>query len=121
MNELAHLVGSDLSLSSSGDAALSTGLTRSQERILRRLMTNPGEYLFHPEYGAGLPRFIGQPLTVAKVRGVIRSQLLLEDSVAHTPEPQITVVAIQEGLAVSIRYTDANSNAPAALSFNVTP
>ena len=121
MNELAHLVGGDLALSSVGDVALSNGLTRSQERILRRLMTNPGEYLFHPEYGAGLPQFIGQPLTVAKVRGVIRTQLLLEESVAHNPEPRIDVVAIPEGISVSIRYTDANTDAPAALAFNVTP
>lgn len=121
MNELAHLVGSDLNLSNVGDIALSTGLPRSQERILRRLMTNPGEYLFHPDYGAGLPRFIGQPLTAAAVRGVIRTQLLLEESVAHKPEPRIDVVAIPEGISVTIRYTDANTDAPAALSFNVTP
>jgi phage baseplate assembly protein W len=121
VNELAHMVGGDLSLTSTGDLTLSSGLTRSQERILRRLMTNPGEYIFQPNYGAGLPQFIGQPLTVAKVRGVIRSQLLLEESVSHTPEPQIDVVAIPDGIAVSIRYTDANTGAPTALSFNVTP
>jgi phage baseplate assembly protein W len=120
MNELSQLVGSDLTLSNSGDIALSSGLQRSQERILRRLMTNPGDYIFHPTYGAGLPQFIGQPVTVAKIRAVIRTQMLLEDSVSRNPEPTIEVVAIPDGIAVSIAYIDAGSNAPAALSFNVT-
>jgi len=120
MFELSHLVGADLTLSNLGDVELSTSLERSQQRILRRLMTNPGDYVFHPEYGAGLPQFIGRPLKIAEVRAVIRSQMLLEESVSSTPEPQIAVVAIPEGLSVSIRYTDANTGALAALSFNVT-
>lgn len=120
MSELSQLVGADLTLSPSGDLAVSDGLTRSQERILRRLMTNPGDYIFHPEYGAGLPQFIGRPLSVAEARAVVRTQMLLEDSVARVPEPQVAVVAIPNGLNVSTTYTDARSNAPAALSFNVT-
>ena len=120
MNEISHLVGSDLTLSTTGDLAAASGLPRSQQRILRRLMTNPGDYIFHQDYGAGLPRFVGLPLNISEIRALIRSQMLLEESVRRLPEPQVSVVAIPDGIAVAISYVDAESSAPAALSFNVT-
>lgn len=53
MYDLFHYVGTDLSVSPSGDLLSVTGTERRKQKILRRLITNPGELVFHPEYGAG--------------------------------------------------------------------
>lgn len=120
MADLSHNWGGDLSVSAGGDVATVSGLTMGQQRILRRLLTNPGEYLWHPDYGAGLPAFIGLPLDIGLVTGVIRAQLAGEKGVAQQPEPQITVTVIPNGLAVSILYYDADTGDLVPLTFDVT-
>lgn len=130
MNDLFHYVGGDVGVSSTGDLQPVDGTIRGQQRILRRLLTNPREvqpngtilppdYIHHPEYGAGLPRKIGDTLDLPKIRALIRGQIFLEDAVARTPEPQIDVQSITSGLSVTIRYVDAVSKTPVALSFSV--
>ena len=47
--DLNHYIGGDLSASNTGDLSSAPGLLRSQQRILRRLLTNPGDYIFHPD------------------------------------------------------------------------
>lgn len=121
LHDLDQTVGSDLSPSGTGDLLSATGTPRSQQRLLRRLLTNPGDYVFHPEYGAGLPRMIGQTVDVPRIRTLIRAQMRQEAAVAPHPEPSINVRPIPNGIAVAIRYTDADQRAPASLSFTVTP
>lgn len=128
--DLAQFFGNDLSVSPTGDIAPASGVVRGQQRILRRLLTNPqgtapdgsatqADYIWHPDYGAGLAQWIGKTLDVAKITAVIRGQILMEDSVAKKPEPVITVTPISTGLSCYIKYTDAQSNTPQSLSFNV--
>lgn len=119
MAELNHYFGGDISTSNTGDLLSVTGTVRSQQRLLRRLLTNPGDYIFHPEYGAGLPAKVGNTLDIPKLRALIRGQVQLEDSIAKTPEPVISLNAIANGVSVNIKYTDAATGSPAALSFNV--
>lgn len=122
LNDLNHYWGSDLQPGPTGDLGLASGTLRGQQRVLRRLLTNPGDYVFEPTYGAGLPRFVGQTVDPAKVVAVIRSQLMLEPSVAKLPVPQITVRQLATdatGLTVTIAYNDAAGNQPVVLSFNV--
>lgn len=119
MNDLYQFYGNDILVSATGDLAPVEGSTKGQQRILRRLLTNPGDYLWHPDYGAGLPSFVGKAIDMRKVVAVIRGQILLEDSVAKQPEPQISAVAIPSGIAVKISYNDAQSRTPQILSFNV--
>lgn len=120
MEDLYHYFGDDLSDSATGDLQSVSGITRGQQRILRRLLTNPGDYIWHPDYGAGLPRYVGQVLDEAKLKALIRGQVLLEESVAKTPEPTVTLQEITDGISVSIAYTDAPSGERQLLSFNVT-
>ena len=123
ISDLNHFWGNDLSPSASGDLSTVQGTLLGQQRVLRRLLTNPGDYIFQPTYGAGLPRLVGQPLDVSAVVGLIRSQILLVSAVAQVPAPQITVTQLAAdatGLSVSIAYNDAPSNTPTVLSFNVT-
>jgi hypothetical protein len=121
LNDLSHFMGGDLSVSATGDLQPVNGTLRGQQRILRRLLTNPGEYVFHPDYGAGLPRYIGRNADLAKITALIRGQILLEDAVAKTPAPVITVelLGVTGGISCSIQYTDAPSGQPVTLSFNV--
>ena len=124
LNDISHYMGADLNVSATGDLQAANGTLRGQQRVLRRLLTNPGDYLAHPEYGAGLPQYVGQAVDAFKIEALIRSQILLEDSVAQTPAPTITVTPINRGitggLAVHIQYVDANTTAPVNLSFNVS-
>src|SRR5271167_3918918 len=93
--------GQDLELSARNDLLNVSGVERSNQRILRRLLTNNGDYIWHTEYGAGLPSFVGKGLTnevYAQIQSLIISQIYFEDTVAKTPVPQITIVTIQGGL-----------------------
>lgn len=123
MADLNHYVGNDLNAGVIGDLATVTGITRSQQRILRRLLTNPGDYIFQPDYGAGLPGKVGQLMDVQKIKALIRSQMLLEESVAPSPAPVITVSQLPtdlNSLSVTIQYTDADTKLPTVLAFTVS-
>lgn len=119
MSDLNHYIGSDLSASITGDLQTVDGPTRGQQRVLRRLLTNPGDYLFHPTYGAGLGRMVGAVTDVAKITALVRGQVLLEDAVAKVPPPAISVTAIANGVSVNIKYTDAVTKTAQTLSFDV--
>jgi phage baseplate assembly protein W len=123
LTDLDHYIGSDLSVSGTGDLQGATDTIRGQQRILRRLLTNPGEYIFHPEYGAGLPQYVGRTADVPKIRALVRGQIQLEEAVARAPAPEINVAAIPSaaggGFAITIIYTDAPSGQPVTLSFEV--
>ena len=119
MNDIDHFWGGDISASSGGGLMPVSGSQRGIERILRRLMTNPGDYPAHPEYGAGLPGKIGSTFDAPSAKELIRGQMLLEDAVAKTPEPTIDVQQISNGLACNIQYVDAATNTTKTLSFNV--
>jgi hypothetical protein len=123
LNDLQHLWGGDLAVSSTGDLLTATGLNRSQQRILRRLNTNPGSYIGQPNYGAGLPQFIGENADAAEIAAVTQSQMLLEDSVAPNPAPVVTVnpapTGQQDSISETISYVDSPSNAPTVLAFTV--
>ena len=119
MNDLYHYFGSDIASSVVGDLQLVNGTTRGQQRILRRLLTNPGDYIWHPTYGGGLGQKVGSVIDIPGIKALIRGQLNLEEVVAPTPEPQIDVTAITGGISVYIAYVDAVSKTPQTLSFDV--
>lgn len=128
--DINHLWGNDIGAGSSGDLATVDGSERNQQRILRRLLTNPqavnadgsitpGDYAAHPDYGGGLPQYVGDNYDAAKIRARIRGQMLLEACVARSPEPQIDVQQIDQGISCTIQYTDATTGASQTLSFSV--
>lgn len=119
LRDLFHYWGSDLSLSPTGDLAPVEGVERSKQRVLRRLLTNPGDYVWHPTYGAGLPRFVGANLDAGKLAGLIRGQMLLEASVSRSPAPTVAVQPIANGVSIRVTYTALPDRQPVALSFSV--
>ena len=83
MPDLSHTFGGDVQVSANGDLLTASSLNLSQQRILRRLMTNPGDYIWQPSYGAGLAQFVGSPASAAQIRAVVRSQIFKEAAVAR--------------------------------------
>lgn len=108
MADALLLFGGDLALGTSGDLALGSGSVLTEQRVLRRLLTNPGDYIWQLPYGAGLGQFVGAAGAVGEVTAVARAQLLAETRVAQSPLPQITVLQSgPSGIAMTIAYQDA--------------
>jgi len=120
MPDLSHEFGADLLAGPTGDLAVAEGAAQGRQRVLRRLLTNPGDYIWQPEYGAGLGRFVGSPAAPERIRAVVRSQIFREPAVARSPEPVVEVQADGQGrVFVAIRYADADSGATQSLGFSV--
>lgn len=110
MSDLDHLWGTDLAISPTGDLATADTPLVTQQRVLRRLLTNPGDEIWSLDYGAGLARFVGVPGATQAVRAIIRAQILKESAVSQSPEPIIELRPDPTGvLYVQIRYADAQS------------
>jgi hypothetical protein len=119
MTDLAHQFGSDLGIGPTGDLAVVSGTVLGQQRVLRRLLTNAGDYIWQLPYGAGLAQFVGQPASVSRIRAVIRGQIFKEAAVARTPEPNVDVTVGDDGTVyVQISYADAQTGQTQVLSFS---
>jgi hypothetical protein len=121
MADLAQTWGSDLQVSASGDLLTSTGTQLGQERVLRRLLTNVGDYIWQLSYGAGLGGFVGQPVNTQRITAIARQQMYREAVVARSPAPVINVTSTPGGtVTLNIQYVDAPSNQPVILTFSLT-
>jgi hypothetical protein len=124
MADIAHQWGSDLEIGPTGDLAIVIGSTLGQQRVLRRLLTNPLDYIWHPAYGAGLAGCVGQPANILQIRAKIRSQIFKEPAVAQNPEPTIDVTLNPGGASgdvyVHIVYVDAQTGQTQVLTFSVS-
>lgn len=121
--DLYNNFGQDLLYSSGNDLQNVSDDLKSQQRILRRLFTNPGDYIWHTNYGAGLAAYVGKALTndvYAQIQSTILSQIFLEASVAKTPAPVITLQTVPNGLLVQINYTVSPNGNPVVLTFTVS-
>ena len=112
--------GGDLSSTETGDLVTVADPGLGTERVVRRLLTNPGAYIWQPGYGAGLARFVGQPIDTAGIEALIRSQMLLEPAVAVDPAPVVLVRPDPGGtLYVQVRYADAETAQATTLNIQV--
>ena len=122
VNDVYLVDGNDFVLSSTNDLLLCNGSDRTTQRIIRRLITNPLSYIWHTDYGAGIPLYIGQPVSdynFDNIKTTITSQIFLEKSVSQNPQPQIFLQSIQFGLFCQINYTFQPTGKPIVLSFGV--
>lgn len=103
-----------------GDLLQANGTIEGEQRIMRRLLTTAGTYIWHLEYGAGLPNYVGQPAMADAVASLVMAQLMVEDAVSKTPLPVVNVKSNALGyLALDIRYVDNETGLPVSLNFNV--
>lgn len=122
MPDIFHNFSSDLQFSSNGDLQTVASVQESQQRILRRLLTNASDYIWQPNYGAGLPSWIGKTIDDASMKILIVTQMFLEESVVQTPRPQVDFVSTLGGaVTTSIRYVESDSNQETTLSFSAKP
>ena len=124
MSDIYHQFGSDLLLGPTGDLAPASGSLLGQQRVLRRLLTNPGDYVWQLTYGAGLAQFVGQPADALTITAIIRSQLFKESAVATSPAPVIDVASALDrsgSVAVEVRYADGATDVSQVLTFTVGP
>lgn len=120
MADLALQFGGDLYLSPTGDLALANGALLTQQRVLRRLLTNSGDYIWQLNYGAGLGQFVGQPGAPAAISAVTRAQVLLEAAVARTPAPMVSTVGEDDGtVTATLNYADAANGQVSVLTLSV--
>ncbi len=111
----------DFQVDSTGDLLVVDGDDEVRQRLQRRLFTAVQGYIWHPEYGAGLPQKIGSTLSVADIESTVASQLALEASVATNPPAQLTVAAVPnkaDAVTISIKYWDAQTGQ--SVSFSIT-
>src|SRR5437899_2076299 len=111
----------DLRHTLSGDLALADTVDLPRQRILRRLLTPIRGYLWHLEYGAGLPQKIGHLAVTANIEALIRANIALEASVVSSPPPKIKVTGFVTGLyVIEITYVEAILGEQVTLSFDTT-
>lgn len=82
---------SDLTLGSGGDILAAPVEVEINQRVIRRLLTTPGDYVWQPTYGAGLGTFVGAPFFPDVVKDIILSQLGQETLIQSSPTPSVTI------------------------------
>jgi hypothetical protein len=119
--DVFHIFSNDLVVSANGDLLTAGSVDESQQRVLRRLLTNLQDYIWQPSYGAGLPQKIGDPFDVSTITAIVTGQMYLEESVVRDPPPSIEIASFPNGMYVNIKYSEADSGLPAVLNVQVTP
>lgn len=109
----------DFEPDSTGDLLVVDGDDEVRQRLERRLFTATQGYVWHPEYGAGLPQKVGSVLSVPEIKAICNAQLALEASVAPSPPSQLTVTEQAAGIVIiGIQYWDAVTGT--SVSFTIT-
>jgi hypothetical protein len=120
LTDASHTYGGDLSWSPSNDLAIVTGSAEGQQRVLRRVLTIAGNYIWNLTYGGGASGLVGTTATATQVEATMRAQMFQEACVTQNPPPLVTVNPFTNGLSVFIQYTDSETADPVILSFSVT-
>ena len=111
--------GSDFLVSPQGGLILVDGDDEARQRLMRRLCTAVKGYIWHKEYGAGLPQKIGDPWQPTEVEAICREQVDMEASVAPNPPARIGVAEVIPGMvSIDIAYISAQTGL--AVQFNIT-
>ena len=119
--DVDHWMGSDVNLSNTNDLGTVISGTKSQQRILRRLLTNPLDYKWHTGYGAGVLQHVGDTdFNLPTIEGLIISQVRLEPGVAQSPPPSVTFDIQGDDVTANIEYTDTATNSRQFLAFTVS-
>lgn len=120
MADIAHWFGNSLGVSSRGDLLLADGVEQSNQRIVRRIMTAVEGYVWHLDYGAGIPQQIGEIPDLSYIEALVVAQVYLEEAVKRVPPPVVTVTPILGGAFITIFYFNALNDQPVELRFDVS-
>ncbi|HQT26279.1 MAG TPA: hypothetical protein PLK99_06740 [Burkholderiales bacterium] len=121
MTDEFHWWGQDIQFSASGDDLPVSGVDEINQRILRGLLTNPGEYIWHPTYGAGLGKKVGIALSAevsAEIKAAILAIMRTEPDVQMLPQPTIELQSDSSGfLGAQIIWVYTPTGQQQSLSF----
>lgn len=122
--DIQQFFGNDITFAATGDVTTSDGSGLTKEMVIRRLLTNPGTYIWEPNYGAGIGQYVGINLSTInfnEIKSTIISQILLEETVAKNPAPQISFTAFPNNiLQCDILYYDSKTKNPITISFQIS-
>ncbi len=122
--DIGHRWAGDLEVGPTGDLAIASGSLVTKQRIIRRLLTNPGDYIWDSSYGAGLPGFIGGTTSNGRIKAVVHTQVLMEAAVSRMPGPEVAVSTLgAPGLGtfgVTIRYSTVQDGPQDSISIPIT-
>jgi phage baseplate assembly protein W len=122
LTDISHVFGQDLTFGPTGDLAVASVPTVTTQRVLRRLLTNQGDYLWQLKYGAGLPSLVGEPVNVGRIKGRIRQQMQIESGVARNPAPTVKVSSAPDGTVfANVTYADVITGETQSVSAPLTP
>jgi hypothetical protein len=110
----------DFKVSASGGLRMVDGDELTRQRLMRRLCTAVQGYIWHKDYGAGLPQKIGSVYSPSAIEAVVRKQVNFEATVAPSPPPRVKVSSARDELGlipIDISYTDAVTGE--AVSFKI--
>ena len=111
MSDISHTFGYDLDISDTGDIAIASGSNIGKQRITRRLCTNPGDYIFWADYGAGLPQRIGSTDTLNDITSVILEQMKMEAAISQSPTPSVKMQTLTDNTKkIIIQYSDSTTD-----------
>lgn len=103
--DLAEGKRANLLVTPAGDWKVASGREALRQAIVRRLVTNPGEWATVPDYGAGVRLYAKARLTGAvidELRARIRAQLAREPRVTRVGEVSITPRSDGAGIRVAV-------------------
>ena len=121
--DVYHEIGDDIQLDSTNDLQLVFDTNETNQRIMRRLFTNKGTYIWNAAFGASIPWKLGETLSVEAYRDVINqvtAAVLEDDEVAKDPPPEISIKTTTNGLICYIRYYNLSSEEHDTITFKVT-
>lgn len=120
MLDVSMSYGQDLEFGAAGDLLTVTGSEVLQQKIMRRLLSNPGALLWHQDYGAGLGAEVGKSTNQLAIRGIILQQLRAEVNVSRSPGPKVDLTVLDTGLVIcTITYVEQTTGVVKALSLPV--
>jgi len=121
MSEVGLEWRDDFKIAANGDLLLVDADIETRQRLERRLFTPQYGYVWHFDYGAGLPQRVGSPYNINQIKAIVSSQIYQEASVAPYPPVQIGIDVSpnqRDLIGISIKYWDAVSGV--AVSFVIT-
>ena len=116
--DIDHYYGGDVSFAN-GDLVTSDVDIETQQKIIRALLTNDGDYLWH-SYGVGVGACVGDTSNkLSQLKGVCIAQVQSVEGVASSPIPSVTFQMTGNVLTTVITYTDATTGTIKSFSFNI--
>lgn len=118
MSSVGHFYGGDLLLADGGLAVVS-GSEEVRQRLLRRLLTNVGDYLWQLDYGVGLQGMIGNVIVPSTMQAEIRVQVQKDAGVDPYSPVEVEISSGSDGGCLcKISYVDAETGQQQTLDFS---